>query len=315
VEVDWLDGEHGRELPAPMTRRLVARSGLPWYDARALRIDLGTARALCRGRSDLCHILYAEDALRYASIARRLPIRGAARLVTTVHQPPALFEELVRDKRPLQRADAVIAMSPELRDHLAGYIGEQRAFFVPLGVDTRFFRPGPDERRDPLSCLFVGWWQRDLDVLGTVVREVLARRPKVRFQAIVPPWAREAAERIPGLSVASGVPDEELLRSYRKAALLVLPLRDATANGALMEAAACGLPIVATAVGGVPHYFEGAAELLPPRDGEAMADRVLALLNDPDRRNSLGEAAHARARAHDWEEIARRHLGVYERVA
>jgi glycosyltransferase involved in cell wall biosynthesis len=310
VPVQWVDGERGSPLPDGVTRRLIDRAGVRWYDQRSLAVELGMARALLTRGSSVCHALYAPDALRYSPSARRVSRKP---LVATVHQPPAVFEEVVRDKRPLRTCDAVIAVSDGLREHVARYVGDERAVHVPLGVDTRHF--SPDGQGDPGACLFVGWWLRDLDVLGAVIREVSAREPELRFEAVVPAHAKERTEAIPGLSVSSGVSDEELLRRYRGAGMLVLPLRDATGNGALLEAAACGLPIVTTAVGGAPEYLDGAAELVPPGDAEAMAERVLALARDPARRRALGEAARRRAEQHDWDLIARRHLDVYERVA
>ncbi|HEY1358201.1 MAG TPA: glycosyltransferase family 4 protein [Thermoleophilaceae bacterium] len=309
VPVQWVDGERGAPLPPAITRALVGRAGVPWYDERSLAVELGMARSLLSGGSSICHALYAPDTLRYSPVARR---RGRGRLVATVHQPPAKFEEVVRDKRPLQGCDAVIASSRELRDHVAAYVGEERAFHIPLGVESGHFTPGEP---DPAVCLFVGWWLRDLDVLAAVIREVGAHEPELRFEAVVPAHARERIEAVPGLAVAAGVSDEKLLASYRRAGMLVLPLLDASANCALLEAAACGLPIVTTAVGGVGDYLDGAAELVPPGDAEAMADRVLALARDPARRRALGEAARRRAEDHDWELIAGRHLDVYERVA
>lgn len=311
VPVRWVDGERGSPFPEALGRRLIERSGIDWYDARSLAVELGMARALLTGSSAVCHALYAPDALRYSPAARRWS--PSSRLVATVHQPPAMFEEVVADKGPLRACDAVIALSGELREHVAGYVGDERAVHLPLGVDTRHFRPGGEG--DPAVCLFVGWWLRDLDLLAAVIREVSAAEPELRFQAVVPAHARERTEAVPGLAVHSGVSDEELLRRYRAAGMLVLPLRDATANGALLEAAACGLPIVTTAVGGVADYLDGTAELAPPGDAEAMADRVLALARDPERRRALGEAARRRAEEHDWDIVARRHLDVYARVA
>ena len=108
---------------------------------------------------------------------------------------------------------------------------------------------------------------------------------------------------------------EGLLREYRSADLFLLPLTDCTANNCLLEAMACGLPLVASDVGGVRDYAtDESAALVPPGDGEAMADAVLGLCGDDERRAEMARAARRRALALDWDRVANSLLGVYEAV-
>jgi glycosyltransferase involved in cell wall biosynthesis len=94
--------------------------------------------------------------------------------------------------------------------------------------------------------------------------------------------------------------------------VVVLPLKAAVGNNALLEAAACGAAIVVTDVGGVrDHLGPDCAELVPPSDPHAMSDRVLGLLESPSRRQQLGAQARRRAVELNWESIAERHLDVY----
>jgi glycosyltransferase involved in cell wall biosynthesis len=308
LPVAELDGSGVKRLPQRLSRRLITRTGMPWYDTGAMSIDLGVAGALWRG--ELCHLLYGEDTLHYSGLARRLGAPG--RLVVTFHQPPTVFDEVVRDRRPLAGVDAAIAMSSELRDHLSTCAGGRPAFYVPLGVDTGFFRPPAISRREPATCLFVGWWQRDLELLGAVVRCVRSQAPSVRFDAVVPEWTRADVKAATGIQPVASISDDDLLRRYQRATVVVVPLKTAAANNTLLEAAATGCPIVATDVGGVrDHLGPDGAELVPPGDPEAMSARVLDLLACPSRRGQLGARARERALELDWDGIAERHLKVY----
>jgi glycosyltransferase involved in cell wall biosynthesis len=308
LPVAQVGGSGGPRLPQGLARRLMARADMPWYDRGAMNIDLGVARALWRG--EVCHLLYGEDTLHYSGLSRRLGAPG--RLIVTFHQPPAVFDEVVRDRRPLAGVDAAIAMSSELRDHLSTRIGAERAFFAPLGVDTAFFRPPAAPRSEPLSCLYVGWWQRDLALLAAVVARVRSQLPSVRFDAVVPEWARAELKAATGIEALAGISDDDLLRSYQRAAVVVVPLKAAVANNTLVEAAATGAAIVATDVGGVrEHLGPDAAELVAPSDPEAMSARVLGLLASPSRREQLGARARERALELNWDGIAERHLDVY----
>ena len=85
---------------------------------------------------------------------------------------------------------------------------------------------------------------------------------------------------------------------------------------AVMEALAIGLPIVATAVGGIPQAVREGVEglLVPPRRPELLADAIETLVRDPGRRLTMGEAAEARGRRYDIVEAVRRTEQIYRDI-
>ena len=96
-------------------------------------------------------------------------------------------------------------------------------------------------------------------------------------------------------------------------ALFVLPSRsEAFPNGAI-EAMAAGLPVVASAVGGLLDLAGPGVVVTPPRDVSALRSAVSELLADPDRRRELGEAARSRAaQAFAWRPTVDRTIEAYE---
>jgi glycosyltransferase involved in cell wall biosynthesis len=85
-----------------------------------------------------------------------------------------------------------------------------------------------------------------------------------------------------------------------------------------LEAMACGVPVVATAVGGqIDSVVHGLTGLhVAPRDPSGLAEALAALLEDPARRAELGAAGRRRARRrYGWDRIAAATLGVYEQLA
>ena len=85
----------------------------------------------------------------------------------------------------------------------------------------------------------------------------------------------------------------------------------------ILDAMACGKAVVATTAGGIPEVVvDGITGLLvPPRDDHALADAIVTLLRDPDRRQRMGEAGLTRVIEHfSAERMVRETLGVYESV-
>jgi glycosyltransferase involved in cell wall biosynthesis len=85
----------------------------------------------------------------------------------------------------------------------------------------------------------------------------------------------------------------------------------------ILEAMAAGLPVVASAVGGIPEIVvDGETGLIvPPRDPDALAAALRRLLDDPELRRRMGDAGRARAEEHfDVERSRREHLALYDRL-
>jgi len=85
----------------------------------------------------------------------------------------------------------------------------------------------------------------------------------------------------------------------------------------LTRAFACATPVIASDIGGYREVIEpGTAVLAPPGDPKALADTVVALLADEDRRGAIGIAARELAlERYSWDRIAGRLAEIYEQVA
>jgi D-inositol-3-phosphate glycosyltransferase len=85
-----------------------------------------------------------------------------------------------------------------------------------------------------------------------------------------------------------------------------------------LEAMACGVPVVATAVGGIRDTVvdDVTGRLVPPKDPGALGDAMATLLRDRRRRRALGQAGRERARArYTWDRVAADTERIYEKLA
>jgi glycosyltransferase involved in cell wall biosynthesis len=196
-------------------------------------------------------------------------------------------------------------------------IDQDRIFFVPLGVDTDFYTPPTsNDKRDPDLCVFVGENYRDFPTLRGVIELVSYRRPNTKFVGVTLPRAFPLIGSHPNLHLHSGVNESELLELYRSAALMIMPLTDATANNAILESMACGLPLVVSDVGAIRDYVSsGCATLVPPCDSIVMTEAVLKLLNCPAERMRMSEQARGQAIKFSWPNVINQLWSVYEAVA
>lgn len=161
-----------------------------------------------------------------------------------------------------------------------------------------------------------GVWQRDYVLFDQLTRQAADLGLPLRFIVVTSEDVARALRKVPGVEVHTGVSDERLRDLYRESDLLFLPLVQAAASDTLLEAMACGLPVVATGIGGVPEYVGDTAgrlvELFRP---DLMLEAIVELSGDPFQPAAMGRAARRRARELDWQRSAELLAEVYSRVA
>jgi glycosyltransferase involved in cell wall biosynthesis len=108
-----------------------------------------------------------------------------------------------------------------------------------------------------------------------------------------------------------GAPEQTLLALYRSAAALVYPSRYEGFGLPLVEAMACGTPVIAAATSSIPEVVGGAAVLLDPDDEDAWTMHIAALIEDGPRAAALREAGVQRATAFSWRRTAEETARIY----
>jgi len=227
---------------------------------------------------------------------------------------------------------AVIAVSHGLKRELVEHHGvpDERAVVIPNGVDPTVFRPAADhaakltlrrERGLPETaflCVFAGGdWERKglrhaihaVAGLSDVVLVVVGPGDIAKFELV----ARRAGAS--GQVIFSG--SSEAPEAYFAAGdAFVFPSRYEAFPLAPLEAAACGLPVIAPRINGVEEWLrDGETGCVVQHDPDSIRAGLLTLRDSPTRLASMSCAAVACARRYTWDEVARRQVEVFEAVA
>ena len=287
--------------------------GTPGYTREAMAAEWKVAWQILREKGMIYHFLYGETTYHYAG---RLNNHNHNRIVATFHLPPVGMKKTVEIDDHLRQLSAAVCVGTSQQEYLANIIGPERVFFNPLGVDVDYYTPPDFETRDPNLCIFVGENYRDFPTLRGVIELVAYKRPQTRFVGVLPPDSYEKLGEHPNLSLRSKVPEPELLELYRKASLLVLPLKDATANNAVLEGMSCGLPLITTDIGSTRDYVNPECAVLTPlSDARCMADMVLQLLDEAKERQKMSIKAREQALKFSWPTVVDQLKEVYDFVA
>jgi glycosyltransferase involved in cell wall biosynthesis len=179
------------------------------------------------------------------------------------------------------------------------------------GVDTAFFTPLSQAPVDgPIHLLTTGSWLRDWTLLASVASQLIGENIVLDVVSSSAP----AFVGQPNIEVHRDVNDVELRDLYRRAHLLVLPLHDATANNALLEAMASGLPVVASNLPSLREYAPPPIARFVEHHADAFVVAIRSLLSDADARGRMATEGIQRAEELSWPSVARRFVTLYRQV-
>jgi glycosyltransferase involved in cell wall biosynthesis len=177
------------------------------------------------------------------------------------------------------------------------FLGRKRVHVVYNGIDLDLFRPAEGEggaaAGGPPTLLYVAGPNnatKGIAELRPAFLRLRERYPGLRLRVVGDPPEGIAGEA--GVEIAGRVPRQSMPDEYRRGDLFVLPTLSDNTPVTLMEAMASGLPVVATAVGGIPELVVPGVtgRLVPPGDVPALAAAMEGLLADRDARRRMGAA-------------------------
>jgi glycosyltransferase involved in cell wall biosynthesis len=312
---------HGLQARGHEVRALVPRlalvqgfaaRGVPVRQTDIAHTGLRHARALHRALAELSADVVLADRPRDLRLAAAASLARPIAIVHCLSTPLPATD--LRTRIAYRRVRLTVYLTERLAAdalHVAPWMGRAALRVIPNGVDTAFYRPDPAagqafRERHGLSAgpLLLGVGALTPEKRWDVLLDALAT---LGSPPAVPPLClcgggelegtlRRQAETL-GVRVRflGALPAAELVGAYNAATCVVHTRPDEVFALALLEALACGRPVVAVAGGGTPELLGEAGVLAPPGDPRAFAGVLHAVLGDAGRRERLAVAARRRA--------------------
>lgn len=303
-----------------------------WLKGLHLYIDYLRWRRIVREFGpDIVHVHYTDGGSRnrfYYNGVKRLIVSTWGSDVVESPEFPLSEKQKAGVRALLARADVVTATTRFLADVTARYCPPGKPTkIIPFGVGCDLFTPKPRPTDGTARIGFVKNLERKYgpEVLIEAMATIAASCPNARLiMCGKGPMAELLQGRVRELGLADKVefpgrlPHEQVVGLIQSLDLMVMPSTCQESFGvAAIEASACGVPVVATRVGGVGEaVVDGETGLLvSPGDAAALAEACISLISDPARRTAMGGAGRAFVLEHyQWYRNAAEMEKVYEEL-
>ena len=302
-ELERLPDVEVRRLAFPGARRVAAAVRDIWWYPRAL------PRAARAARADVLHCP-----------TFRGPFSSFVPLIVTVHdvavfRHPDAFPRWSRSygriavPRVLKAASRVIAVSEFTKRELVAALGvrEHKISVVPNAVGPPFHPRGDAEAGDYVLAVATLEPRKNLPRLAEA-----ARLAGVELRVVGAPGWGDVQVGGDGVRWLGWVSDAELARLYRGALCLAYPSVYEGFGIPVLEAMACGTPVVTSAAGATQEIADGAAVLVDPHDAREIAAGIEQAIA---RRHELARLGPERARRYSWADAAAATARVYREAA
>ncbi len=230
---------------------------------------------------------------------------------------PAHPQIIEKGLEEIELADRVVIPSEFVRrTFVENGVPSDKLVVAPYGADLSLFRRLP-KRDDVFRVIFVGniGIQKGVHYLLDAWKRLGSARGELVLVGSVEADARAILARHEGcFRLAGHVPQEKLSRLYSDASVFVLPSLQEGSALVTYEAMACGLPLIVTENTGSVARDGRDGFIVPVRDPDAIAEKLLRLRDNPDEARTMGDEAMKHVRNFTWERYADTVTDAYRSV-
>jgi glycosyltransferase involved in cell wall biosynthesis len=279
---------------------------LRWHLARSHKARRLLTRHLHRSDPDVVHVTTDQVALLLSDLQRRVPCVPSLDSTTMdwlrmlrglgLDETPADLKPLeALERKALRDAPLSIAWTATVRARIKALAPDAAVEVLHPGLDLETFRPiSKPSRSAPLRVLFVGgdWERKGGPDVVTALGPQLGHSTMLDIVTSADVAAQE------GVTVHRlGPASPALLELFQRADILCLPTRCDAVPWVVIEALACGVPVIASDIGSIAELVGPGGATFRTGDVAALRDAVGTMAESPALRSSMSQAARARAEA------------------
>lgn len=229
------------------------------------------------------------------------------------------------EKTMYQKADKIICDCEDTANALEKYynLSRRKITVIPIGIDLTRFKPLKNIKKIPNSLIFVGRLDKRkgidflIETLPLVKRKILGIKLFVIGSGKLKPKLEKYINNHhleKNVQFLGFVPDKELLKWYNQTEIAVIPSAFEGFGITVIEAMACGMPVLATKVGGIKNIIKNGQNgiLVEYGNKKQMAKQIIRLLNNQLLRKKLMKAGLKTVKEnYNWQIISQKTRSIY----
>ena len=292
-------------------RCLKNKTGNSCYSSLSVGLELNVLKKALGKNIEIIHYWFGDHDYYYGFLFKKL---FGSKIIINLFFSLEELEKRMPNKSHLKKADLITCSGEAQKDYLSTFISRNKLAYLPLGVDTKSFRPlNGKNNRDKNLVICVGNNRRDFSTLKKIYSILKKNRPNIKMKLAGSFQAKDIFIDYPEIEVLPFLSEKKFRDLYNKASVLILPLLEGGSSQTLNEALSSGLPVITNIFPNLLDYTKTKAVLsFQPKDFRSMAHACLDLLDDKKRMDVMSKSARLHMLNYDNSIIKSKLISIYK---
>jgi len=291
-------------------RYLKNKTGNSCYSSLSVALELNVLKKSVCNNIDIIHYWFGDHDYYYGFLFKKL---FGSKIIINLFFSLEELERRMPNKTHLEKADLITCSGKAQIDYLSNFISTNKLAYLPLGVDTKSFKPlKRKNNRDKNLVICVGNNRRDYSTLKKIYLILKKNRPSIKLKLAGSLRAKDNFINYPEVEILPFLSEKKFRDLYNKASVLILPLLEGGSSQTLNEALSSGLPVITNSFPNLLDYTNTKAVLsFRPKDFRGMANACLDILDDEEKINSMSKNARLHMLNYDNLIIKKKLISIY----